>query len=112
MAVNWTPVADGELPLVKATLYTVPAGKSVMIRIEVVNKSGANKQINIYYKKSGGSSRLITPLNLDLPTRYKCDVQEQPFTLGAGDQIEGDATAATSVDYVIYGQVEDLVITV
>lgn len=111
MALNIKVLANGELPLVKATLYTVPALKAAFIRVLVVNKSASFTQINIYYKKSGGSSRQMCPRNMDFPTRYKCDLEELPFALEAGDQIEGDATLATSVDYVLYGALEDLVIT-
>jgi hypothetical protein len=94
-------LAEGQLPATKTTLYTVPALKTAIIQsICLVNVAGATRTVNIYYKK--GTSRRIIPQNLTLIAGAKVDDNTQ-ITLDAGDQIEGDCSAATSVDFVISG---------
>jgi hypothetical protein len=96
-------LAEGQLPNSKTTLYTVPALTSaVVLNVVCVNKDTVTRTHNLYYKKSGGTSRLLTAENQQIQAKYKSTVEEK-ITMGAGDQIEGDASAATIVDYVISG---------
>lgn len=96
-------LGNGQLPAAKGTLYTVPAlTTAVVLQVTLVNASAAARLCNLYYKKAAGTSRRITPQNLSLLATYK-HVVDDVETMGAGDEIEGDADAAASVDYVISG---------
>ena len=94
---------EGQLPAAKATLYTVPpATTAVVLGVIMVNTDGVDRAINLYYKKSGGTSRRIMPVNTLVATLTK-ETMDEKITMGAGDEIEGDAAAATVVDCIING---------
>lgn len=97
-------LADGQLAAAKATLYTVPASTETIIKtITLVNTDDASaRDVNLYVKKSGGTSRRIIPKNCELGIHYML-VFDDETTLGAADIIEGDASAANVVDYVVNG---------
>ncbi|SRR6266576_3768719 len=94
-------LANGQLPNAKGTLYTCPALTSALIKtINLVNISGGNLTGNIYIKRAT-SRRIIakdTTFDIALET-----VIERNIILEAGDLIEGDCSASTSVDYCIFG---------
>ena len=103
MAVTPKSLADGQLAAAKATLYTVPAStETIITSIKLVNTDGSARTVNLYIKVSGGTSRRIIPKDMSLGAGYMCE-EDQRFTLEAGDIIEGDASAATVVDYIIFG---------
>lgn len=96
-------LADGQLAAAKATLYTVAASTQTIIKtITLVNTDTSARTVNLYIKVSGGTSRRIIPKDLSLGVAY-CLVFDDELTLEAADIIEGDASAATVVDYVING---------
>lgn len=106
MALTPKILADGQLPSTKAAIYTVPALTVASVKfMRLVNTTGGALTVNLYVKKSGGTSRRIAPVNYSLAAGAMLDVLDgvQTLSLGAGDAIEGDASAATSVDYVING---------
>lgn len=99
-------LANGYLPLVKAALYTAPAGKRVIIKtITIVSEDAGNRVVNIYVNSSG-TSRGITPFNMILGPGYK-GVDDDNHTLYDGDMIEGDCDAASKVSYAIEGAVAE-----
>jgi len=96
-------LADGQLAAAKATLYTVPALTTTIIKtISYVNTDIAARTVNLYIKPSGGTSRRIIPNNMTLGIGYMM-VYDDEITLEAADEIEGDADAATVVDFTING---------
>jgi hypothetical protein len=100
---NIKSLADGQLAAAKATLYTVPVGRTTIITtISYVNADALARTINLYIKPSGSSSRRIIPENMILGASYMM-VYDDEITLEAGDAIEGDASAAGVVDYTING---------
>jgi len=102
MALDPTVLADGQLPNSKGTLYT--AAKITIVKtISFVNTDTVTRLCNLYLNTSG-TSRLISPKNLSMPTRYKAEFDD-PICLEVGDLIEGDADAATVVDYIITGAI-------
>lgn len=96
-------LADGQLPAAKGTLYTVPGATTTIIKtITLVNTDSSARDVNLYVKPSGGTSRRIIPMNCELGIGYML-VCDDEFTLEVGDVIEGDASAANVVDYTING---------
>lgn len=96
-------LADGQLAVAKATLYTVPAVTSTLVLfISVTNTTTNTRNINLYVKRSGSVSRRIIPTDLKLSSgaNYLFDGR---LPLSTGDLIEGDASVATSVDFTIGG---------
>jgi hypothetical protein len=70
--------------------------------IKYTNVDGSTRTVNLYYKAVGGTSRRIAPLNLSLASGSMMEEMD-PMSLVQGEEIEGDASAATTVDYVISG---------
>jgi len=94
-------LADGQLAAAKATLYTCPADTRTIIKtITLVNTDTSVRNVNLYVNT--GTSRRIIPKNMELGIGY-CFIFDDALTLEAGDLIEGDASLAAVVDYVISG---------
>jgi hypothetical protein len=95
-------LADGTLPLVKTTLYTVPVSTRTIIKtITYVNTDTSTVNVNLYINSSGTSRRII-PKDLALGKGSLMETDEE-YTLEAGDLIEGDSSVAAVVDYTING---------
>lgn len=96
-------LGEGQLPAAKGTLYAVPANTSaVVLSIILVNTDSVDRAVNIYYKKSGGTSRRLIPANTLAIAGRKLTIEEK-ITMAAGDAIEGDAAVASIVDYDVNG---------
>jgi hypothetical protein len=105
------PIADGQLPGTKGTLYEVPVGQRMHATFfRVSNTSGSNAYtFNIYVKRAGGgTSRRIIGADKPMAASEEYDVLEdgRTFRLSAGDVIEGDASTADVLDYLILGAIE------
>lgn len=101
MAVTPKALASGQLPVAKGTLYTVPASTQTIVREIRLVPTGATRTGNLYVN-TAGTSRRIAAKDFTLTTAEE-RVWRGVLTLEAGDLIEGDASAATEVDYVISG---------
>lgn len=106
MAGNFTVklLANGVVPAVKTTIYTVPALTSTIIKaITLVNQDVACEHVvNLYIKASGGTSREIIPYNTQLGARYLLET-DSVYTLNAGDTIEAYADLASVIAYTVNG---------
>lgn len=103
MTITIKSLADGQLATSKGTLYTCPAlTQAIIKRMTLVNTSGGEVRINLYFKASGGTSRRIIPKDTELLGGYSLVVDDEQ-TLEASDLIEGDATSGTAIDYTISG---------
>ncbi|KKN30824.1 hypothetical protein LCGC14_0830320 [marine sediment metagenome] len=103
MTVTIKSLADGQLAASKGTIYTTPASTQAIIkRITLVNSDSSARAVNLYFKASGGTSRRLTPKDYSLAVGALL-VMDDEVTLEAADIIEGDAAAATVVDFVISG---------
>lgn len=94
-------IADGQLPSSKGTLYTVPTGyaaEAIIVRL-VATSTTTSRTVNIYVKRSGSSSRRIIPRDMGMNVGDAASVVI--LGLSAGDLIEGDASAASEIDYTI-----------
>lgn len=102
MAFTVQALADGQLASSKGTLYTTPADTQAIIKaISLVNTDSSARTVNLYVNASGTSRRII-PKDMSLAAGESF-VVDWPVTLEAADLIEGDASSATVVDYVISG---------
>jgi len=99
-------LAHGQLPAAKTTLYTCPPDTKVSITcISLVNTDVAIRTANLYLKADGGTSRLITPSDLSLGVSYQWVQNDLSHAMHPADVIEGDASVATQIDYVLSGEV-------
>ena len=99
---HWRELGDGQLPNVKTALYTAqPKTEARIYSIVLVNTTGGAITVNIY-KNASGTSRQIIGGNTSIGANASL-VIEQNITLEPNGSIEGDASAATSIDYTING---------
>lgn len=96
-------LADGQLPATKGTLYTVPADTSAYLKSIICCNTGVGNNTIILYLKPGSTSRRITRIILATNEQYFFD---ESVALETGDLIEGEATNASEVDYIILGVIE------
>ena len=102
MAFTIKALGDGQLASTKGTLYTTPTGIETIIKtITLVNTDTSARTVNLYVKP-GATSRRIIPKDLSLAVGAQFE-WEGTITLEAADLIQGDASVATVVDYVING---------
>ncbi len=92
-------LANGQLPNTKTALYTA-ASVTVVSDIQLVNTDTVTRTVNLYIKRT--TSRRLIPMAAVLVAGANGEARG-PFTLAAGDLIEGDASVATVVDYSIHG---------
>lgn len=92
--------SDGQLPNAKGTLYTA-TGNERLIGITLVNSDNGAYTVNLYLNRSGTSRRII-PKDKPLPDELEFPpIANIKHTLNVGDLVEGDASSANKVDYVI-----------
>ena len=104
MTVLVKSLGDGQLAATTGDLYVAPtATQTVIESIKLVNTHSSAITVNIYLLPSGGSTRRIVSKDLSLAAGYSVEALDKPVTLSAGDKIQGVASAATVVDYVISG---------
>lgn len=99
-------LADGQLPNSKTALYTVPTGTVAHVtQIYLVNTDSGAITVNIYVTRSGSTSRRILDKALSIAAGGRVQVLQNSgdLRLSAGDAIEGDASTAAKVDYLICG---------
>jgi hypothetical protein len=109
MAIVGSSLADGQLPNAKGTLYTVPTSKAAHApHLILVNTDSSARTINLYVKRAGSSSRHVEQVDLSIAAgaRHMVDFGAKGLTLSEDDEIEGDASAAAVVDYLICGGLE------
>lgn len=102
-AVTIKSLANGQLPSTIGDLYTAPASTQAIVEtITLVNTHTSAVTCNLYVLESGGTARRFIPKDMSLGAGYK-GVEDHPITLEAGDKIQGDASVASKVDYIING---------
>lgn len=97
------PLADGQLPNTKGTLYTVPDARAAYIRLISLHNLNAIAQTVVVYLNVSGTSRVI---HRAVMAQYDTVRIESSISLAEGDLIEGVTTTAAAVDYVITGAEE------
>lgn len=103
MTVDIKDLGTGQLANSKGTLYPVPSDTEALVNsITLVNTDSSARTVNLYVQKDGSNSRRIIPKDLSIAAGASF-IYDSVITLEAADLIEGDASAATVVDYVING---------
>lgn len=97
-------LADGQLPASEGELYLAPGDAGINI-IRLVNTDTVARTVNLYVKKSGGTSRRIIPKDYSLAAgaMLSCLEPGEVLPLQVGDSIRGNASAATVVDHTLFG---------
>lgn len=98
MALTAALLANGQLPSSKGTLYTA-TGPVIIKNVILVNTDASARTVNLYVKRT--TSRQVTPVALSLAAGAMYTSEE--LTLSSGDLLEGDASAASVVDYSVHG---------
>lgn len=97
-------LAQGQLPVAKGTLFTAPNATRVYVKfMNIFNTNAAQQAIFIYAKTLGGTSRIICRATLDQNEQERVLEKEETLNMGPGDEIEGQTTTASAVDYTISG---------
>lgn len=95
-------LGDGQLPAAAAALYTVAGGTYAIIKtITLTNTAAVARTVNLYVNATGVNRRII-PQNMSMEPDYTF-IFDDELTLEPGDSIQGDASVAACVDYVING---------
>lgn|SRR5574343_19835 len=103
MALSIKNLGTGQVASSEGDIYACPASTSAIIKsITFVNTKTTTETLNVYFKKTGGTSRLLTPKDLQLLAGYSL-VFDNDITLSAGDAIRAVTTTASKVDYNIFG---------
>jgi hypothetical protein len=91
----------GQLPAAAGILYTATAPGTFTFQ---ASNGGVLRTINAYVNH-GGTRRRFTANNLTLQVgaAWPPNAPYGPIYLETGDSIDGDASAATAVDWVITG---------
>lgn len=108
MAITGGTLSDGQLPNSIGDLLVVASATiDHVTHIILSNPTGGAITVNIYVKRSGSSAKRIIDKDKSLAAGAAYWVPiTSALRLSAGDKIQGDASAATSIDYVICGGVE------
>src|SRR5688572_11758159 len=105
-------LADGQLAAAKATLYPTPSTSGVRVVIPrggliLVNTDVAARTVNVYVKR-GATSRRVIPKDYTLQAGNDGTyVNPSVIVLESSDLLEGDASVANVVDFVVSGYRED-----
>ncbi len=103
MADSFKLLADGQLAASKTAMLTVGGAAEVVIqRIKIAATTGTDRTFGLYVKTSGGTSRRITPAATPCNGDGHTNING-PITLGNSEVLEGDASAATELDYTVHG---------
>ncbi len=91
--------SNGQLASSKGTIYTATA-TVILNTITLVNSDASTRTVNLYVKTA--TSRRIIPKDTSLVAGASL-IYGDTLSLNSGDLVEGDASAATVVDYVVSG---------
>lgn len=103
MAFTAKQLADGQLGNSEADLYSPSGVKAVIVTITLCNTDTSTRNVKLYIKPSGGTSRKI--FDADLLASQAVAVTER-LTLDDGDALRGYSAVASKVDYTVSGAEE------
>ena len=106
MAVTIKAIKQGQLPATAEPLYQAPAKTAAIVKnMRFVNTGAAAITINVWFKRGSNTYRVL-PKDLSIaPGQLFLDNDE--LTLDPGDEIQGQASSASTVDYVFSGVERD-----
>ena len=96
-------LGSGLVQDVEGNLYLCPAARNaIVITISFVNTHSGAVTLDLFFKASGGTSRLIWTDNLSFAVG-EANVYDWPVTLGPGDAIRATASVDDKITYVVSG---------
>ena len=101
MAFTAKSLADGQVATTEGDLYAVPGATKAYIKsVHLLNTSATVQTLDLYIKRSCGTSRHLRRYVLD---QYQSASFDFAGALSTGDAIRAVTTTTTVVDYVITG---------
>ena len=95
-------LASGQLANSKGTLYTCPTGfRTIIESIQYYNTTAGALTVDTYIHD--GTSRQTDSHSVDANSRYIALDKNAPYFLDAADLLQGNTSAATSVNYHVFG---------
>lgn len=93
-----TQLADGQLGTSEADLYLSGANATIVTSITIVNTDSAARTFTLYLKPSGGTSRAISPVSLDLGIGFSfyTDGQRMVVMNKTGEVVTSQSTHAVA----------------
>ncbi len=93
-----TQLADGQMASTEGDLYASGADATVVTSITIVNTDSAARTFTLYLKPSGGTSRAISPISLDLGIGFSfyTDGQRMVVMNKTGEVVTSQATHAAA----------------
>jgi len=99
-------LADGLVPSTKTTVYTVPAGKLVILTsIILVNNHTSDVVVNAYVN-FGVTSRSFLPKDMSMSSGWMID-EDFSIMLETGHFIELHASIDAVISYIISGAIQE-----
>lgn len=99
-------LAQGQLPNVKGTLYTVPAATTAYVKFLSLNNTSGSSENTQILVNTAGTSRRIAYATLATNETARVVEKDEVIILETGDLLEGFTTTAAVVDYVVTGAEE------
>jgi hypothetical protein len=95
-----------QLAATVGVIYTAPSGKRAQIATIILhNTTSAAKTVKLY---SGGSTAAARDLSISLDGSETYEFSPKvPIVLDGGQALQGEATAASEINIIVYGRVED-----
>lgn len=101
MADTFKKLDQRQLPAAAATLYTVPAGKSAIVRtIRVVNTDTVSRWFTLYQSGNGAANQIIGRTVIGPQETF---IDTGPLCLAAADTLQGVAEVAGVLTCTIGG---------
>ena len=95
-----------QLAATAGVVYTAPTSKRSQIGTIILhNTTSASKDVKLY---SGGSTASARDLYISLDGNETYEFSPKvPIVLDGGQTLQGEATAASEINIIVYGRVED-----
>lgn len=104
MTFTATPLADGQLPIVQAPIYTVTFGRTAYVKqVLLFNENAVAQTILLYLTTLSGIPRPWRRLVLAQNQSAVLLENGETIQLGSGQSIEAVTTTAAAVAYTITG---------
>lgn len=88
----------------EVVIYTVPAGKTAVIGVNVCNRNGASSKVRLGLRSASGEASTANKSYLEYDTALPANgvLERTGFLLAAGEAVVGQADA-TGVNFIVLG---------
>ena len=106
MAFTAASLADGQMAASEGSLYVSTGVKAIVKHAHLRNAGATTETVIVYLKRSGGTSRQLFKGTLAPGEGVDLLTGGVVLVMSDGDDIRGETTTATTVDYTITGATE------